>query len=117
MINDPARLDPMRLANLNPGQLGSCHDLSMLCSQHDWSVSCGVRTREADSPTDFSEAVKVRDTSILPASILVRSISSLVTACRPGKHLVGRRSTAYGLPCEANATVMLMESHRAGPAV
>jgi hypothetical protein len=62
---------------------------------------------------DFSEAVKLRDTSVLPTNILVRSISSLAKACRPEQHLVGRRSTAYGLPCEANATVMLMDSYRA----
>jgi hypothetical protein len=44
----------------------------------------------------LSEAVKGSETSMQPASVLVRSISGLAKACRSDQHIVGRRSTAHG---------------------
>jgi hypothetical protein len=62
----------------------------------------------------LSEAVNVRETSMQPARALMRSISSLTKACRPYQHIVGRRSTAHGWPCEVNVTIILMNSHGVG---
>jgi hypothetical protein len=62
----------------------------------------------------LSEAVKGSETSMQPASVLVRSISGLAKACRSDQHIVGRRSTAHGSQREVNVTIILMNSHGAG---